>query len=644
MRRRTLFSLSALALLACVGAGLSTLGAAEAAAAASAHSTASARSVASSAQSPILASPVTSATQGVDDFRFASLNAEYVLGRDSDNRSTLAVTETLVAVFPEIDQNRGIRRAIPLNYDGHPTDLRIESVSDENGTPRSFETEDDEDGDFLLVTIAADDYVHGEQSYVIEYTQHNVTFEPDDSDNQEFFWDVNGTGWAQPFDMVAMTLRMDAALGAAFTGDAACYRGAEGSTQICEGLMIQESMPPIVSASAANLGAYENLSIAVGFEPGTFVARDSSLAASPAGVIGATTGILSVGGLLAVLAARRTRWRDADGRGLVIAEYEPPAGVDPLLAADLLAKGNKGITAAILDLAVKGAVRIVETKKAKFAVELVNPQLIPSAEHVVVDALFGAGAAVGARRKLGSSDSALAAALYAIIAGAHKRSRAEGYRRSVGLGSRFALGAAAVILAVVSVVLSVVALESGRGGAWPALVMVVSICAMIITLIALSDVRPLTRTGAIAREQLRGLELYIRLAEADRLRVLQSPSGALRDGVPAASGIGTALEQPVTAEQVLRLHEKLLPYSVLFGLEKEWARELASLYEQGGNDPSWYSSTNGFNVALFAAGVSSFASTSSSSWSGSGSSSSSSGASGGGSSGGGGGGGGGGGV
>lgn len=631
MRRRTLFSLGTLALLACASLGFGALGAADAAAAASGSTEVAA------------VSAVGSVHQSPDDFRFASLDANYTLGRDDAGRSTLSATETLVAVFPEIDQNRGIRRAIPLHYDGHPIDLRIESVTDANGVPRSFETERDDDDEFLLVTIAADDFVHGEQSYVITYTAHNVTLNPDNSDSQEFYWDVNGTGWAQPFDRVTARVAMATELGSAFTGDAACYRGPEGSTQTCDKLQIEDSLPPTVVAEAATLGAFENLTVAVAFAPDTFVERDSSLAASPAGVIGVATGVLSLGGLAAALVARRTRWRDAAGRGIVIAEYEPPAGVDPLLAADLLARGTKGITATILDLAVSGAVRIIETKKGKFAVELVNPQLVAATARSLVDALFGENAAVGARRKLGESDSSLATKLYAVSAAAHKRSTAEGYRRRVGGGLRFAIGAAVLLLTVVSVILSVIALESERGGGWPVLVIIVSICALIFTLIALIGVRPLTQKGAIAREQLKGLELYIRLAEADRLRVLQSPSGALRDAAPLQPDVTTP-EQPLSTEQVLRLHEKLLPYAVLFGLEKQWAAELASLYTQGGNDPAWYSSTSGFNVALFAAGVGSFASASSTAWSGSGASSSSSGASGGGSSGGGGGGGGGGGV
>src|SRR6478735_9303749 len=86
------------------------------------------------------------------DFSFASFDAVYDLSADEDGRSVLRTTETLVAEFPEIDQNRGIGRAIPLDYDGHPTELRLISVTDEAGTARAYET--DEDDGFLVVTIA----------------------------------------------------------------------------------------------------------------------------------------------------------------------------------------------------------------------------------------------------------------------------------------------------------------------------------------------------------------------------------------------------------------------------------------------------------------------------------------------------------
>jgi hypothetical protein len=50
----------------------------------------------------------------VNNFEFESFDASYELSvnKAADNRPEMLVTETLVAVFPETDQNRGIRRDI----------------------------------------------------------------------------------------------------------------------------------------------------------------------------------------------------------------------------------------------------------------------------------------------------------------------------------------------------------------------------------------------------------------------------------------------------------------------------------------------------------------------------------------------------
>ena len=87
----------------------------------------------------------------------------------------LHTNETLVAVFPDYNQNRGIIRSIPTQYDGHSTHITVKSVTDGDGKPRSFSM--GTDGDFTTITIAVPEgqYVHGRQSYVIDYTQTDVT-------------------------------------------------------------------------------------------------------------------------------------------------------------------------------------------------------------------------------------------------------------------------------------------------------------------------------------------------------------------------------------------------------------------------------------------------------------------------------------
>ena len=91
----------------------------------------------------------------------------------------------------------------------------------------------------------------------------------------------------------------------------------------------------------------------------------------------------------------------------------------------------------------------------------------------------------------------------------------------------------------------------------------------------------------------------------------------------------------------MTLYERVLPYAVLFGQEKEWTKQLGHYYESTGSQPNWYVGNTSFNAAAFSTGMSGLAQSVSYASS---SSSSSGGSGGGGSSGGGGGGGGGGGV
>jgi uncharacterized membrane protein YgcG len=146
-----------------------------------------------------------------------------------------------------------------------------------------------------------------------------------------------------------------------------------------------------------------------------------------------------------------------------------------------------------------------------------------------------------------------------------------------------------------------------------------------------------TRLGAETLEHLQGLRDYLQLAEADRLRVLQSPEGAQRTRI-----------DPDDDDAVIKLYEKLLPWAMVWGVEKEWQDVLGKRYAETQTEPSnlqfssGLSGLTGFATSATSSGFAQTVTTSSYSGSGGGSSFSG-GSSGGGFSGGGGGGGGGGG-
>lgn len=587
--------------------------------------------------------PTVPASADVNDFSFVSFHGEYELGRDDDGHSTLTVVETLVAEFPETDQNRGIRRELVDTYDGHPTDLVVESVTDENGVARAFEAESD-DG-IEILTIAGDDYVHGEQTYVITYSQRNVTRYFENTDADEFYWDTNGTGWGQPFGEVSATIVLADGLSDALTGRAAAAFGLEGESKPVD----IEQTDTGFEVSQSDLTAGENLSFAIGFEAGTFTPRDGSFGAAPWPALGL------VGALLAVLAAigafilRRRRLGDAPGRGVIVPEYVPPKDTGILLSSVVSGRSTHTVAAEVLALAVDGRVRIVEvgetavTKKPRFELEYVDADQ-PGAtaerrrrpagydtatpdDREFLHALFGSTLTPGERRSLAKADSKVATRLAEVQKKVTAAATERGYRRPYPGGPVAAVIGGAVVAAGIAFVFSIMSLAQAYGGAWPVVTLIVGIVSLIVAVIAIARV-PLEAPGVELRDYLKGLDEYIRLAEADRLAYLQSPKGADRTPIPTDD-----------REAVLRLTERLLPWAVLFGREKEWTDELGRVYAESGVRPLWYTGTHPFNGAIFAASIGSITTSVSSTYS-----SSSGGSAGGVSSGGGGGGGGGGGV
>ena len=228
-----------------------------------------------------------SARAGVDDFSFVSMQVDYLLDRDPSGRSVLDTTEHLIAAFPESDQNHGIRRAIPLDYDGHPLDIELRSVTDGAGMPLGY-TFEESDG-FAVITIADDAFVHGQREYVLTYRLHNVVLTT--GAGQEFYWDVNGTGWAQSFGIVRARLQLGEPLEP--SAAASCYRGLAGEVQPCE----LESAGNELVFTARDLAPGETLTINVPFAAATFVPRDSRLLATPSGAI--AVGALGLLGMLA---------------------------------------------------------------------------------------------------------------------------------------------------------------------------------------------------------------------------------------------------------------------------------------------------------------------------------------------------------
>jgi uncharacterized membrane protein YgcG len=581
----------------------------------------------------------TPASAATSDFEFESMSSDFYLGRDDGGNATLRTVETLVAVFPDYDQNHGIERAIPLTYGDVQLDVQIVGVTGDNGASMPYSRTDD--GGFAILRIgSAASYVHGTVTYRIEYTQRNVVRFFTNTQADEFYWDVNGTGWAQPFGSVSATVHLADGIADALTGEFACYRGYEGSTDRCD----IERNGTVVTAQTSDLLSGQNMTIAIGFEPSTFadppILKDHwAFAILPWVLLGLTGAALII-----VFLVRFFVWRDAKGRGIIIPQYTPLKDAYPMLAAELLGRKPSALPAQIVRFAVAKVLAIREhpdkPKSQRYELELLAGwPTAPENEKWVLTTLFG-DVALGRKVVLNPSNVAIGDRMAKQQNHVSQEVDVKGWRATptskiprVLRWSTFAIAVAALAIRFISAGLDVDPPGIALAAVW-------CLVGWIVVSIAATPNKLITESGAEVRDYLYGIRDYISLAESDRIRVLQAP--------------GTAERIDITDESaVIKLYEKLLPYAMIFGIEKEWIAELGRHYSET-EQPDWYS--GGSDIAAvthFGAAMTGtrFATTppppttSGSSWSssGGGSSSSSGGSSGGGSSGGGGGGGGGGG-
>ncbi|MFS0853010.1 DUF2207 family protein [Microbacterium sp. 179-I 3D4 NHS] len=511
----------------------------------------------------------------VDDFSYASWNARFEVGLDDDGRATLHVTEELVARFPDADQNRGIVRGLATSYENAGLDTRVLSVTDGAGADVPYETETD-DG-VLYVLTGDDDFVRGLQTYVIEYEMRDVILAAD-TGVDEFYWDLLPLDSTQPIERFEAEIVFDETLSAALTGASSCYAGASGSTERCtlEGPTAVDQGASF-HVRAEELPAGHGVTVAIGVEPGTAVqpsARQPNAATDVAPMFaGAGAAGLSIGSWFLVAAHRRRR---RTATGIVVAQYDVPATMPPLLAAALLPGAKTPVPAEIVHLGVHGALRIEEGgEKEQPRLRRLDGGRLPDPLDVEArDALFLDSGADGIA-DIPTASEAFAARMGGLV----KRGAEEAAERGLTLRERtrgaVILQWIAIGVVVIGLALAIWGVASGRVGAIPALVIVAfaAFLTLASSLYAFARHTVLTPEGAVQYEYLQGVREFIRVAEADRLRMLQSYTGAERRQDGSAN--------------VVVVYEHLLPFAMLFGMEDEWGRVLEDAYAVEQRGPSW---------------------------------------------------------
>ena len=530
----------------------------------------------------VAAQPVSAAS--TNNFRITSFNIEYELSRDSQGRSVLKTTEIITALFPDTNQNHGLERAIPTSYNGHSVGLTINEVSNTNGNS-NYSTSDA--GGVKTIRIGdAHRYVHGSQTYRIMYTQHDVTRFFADTGRDEWYWDTNGTQWRVPIDNLTVSVTVSPDIAQRQAAEPVCYQGNEGSNQRCN---LQQTTARTYTVQASNLAAGQNVTLAFGFQKDTFSGYALSVWDWMVIVWGifqlVTTPLVIVAVIVAAATFYRRHNRTKELEPIVV-EYIPPRDTSVTVAGQLVGSAAPGstFTAQLIDLAVRRYVAIIETRAKSFwkpaeydiAVTSALDSLLEEEKEIISD-MFDHLPTVGERlalKSLGKDTSYRTRSLDNSGKLKHLIESTYGLREKVPASSRpfyrWAIALGIVGIATASLLIIIAAVIFATLGVF---------------------LRPLTDKGLAIRRYTLGLDRYIKASEADRLAFLQGPDTAEKVGYD----VDTA-----NPGEMIKLYERVLPYAILFGHQKEWATRLGALYEKSQAAPGWYSGTSSFNAALFA--------------------------------------------
>lgn len=493
-----------------------------------------------------------------EDWDVTSFNVEAKLETDA----SAVIKESIVADYSR-ESHHGIYRTIPIRYHdnfGQNFNLRFSviSITDENGKNWNYEQSDD--GEYVKLKVGdADTLLDKPSTFNITYRVERAVLFEDSTD--EFYWNVTGEEWPVPIRNATYKLTLPAQ--ASTNLKTICFTGGYGSTeQNCK----TETQGNIITAkSTAPQAAYEGFTVAVQFPKGIINKPSFSqqLGWFLADNWGYALPFLTLAGLFYLW---YTRGRDPrTGRETIMPIYEPPNKMTPGEVGTIIDESvdMRDITATMIDLAVRGYIKIRELKEKVLFFDYTdyefeklkdfeNDGALKPHETKILKAIFGSGSS----KKLSALKNEFYKDLPVIKDKIYQQLVEDGYFPSSPDAVRsfyytiggimtalpiFLMGLFAVFLGI-SVALGL----AGSG---------------IIFLIFASRMPAKTKKGAEAKWEILGLEEYIKTAETDRIKFQEKEN----------------------------IFQKLLPYAMTLGIAEKWTKAFKDLIK---TPPEWYQSSD----------------------------------------------------
>jgi hypothetical protein len=491
------------------------------------------------------------------------------------------VTERITLIFE--GEFHGIHRTIPIEYPGpngtnYELFLSVTSITD--GSGGKLKHESSTSGGARALKIFIPDAVDATRTVEITYRVRNGTRFFNDQD--EFYWNVTGNDWPVPIDHASATVRFP--LFAAGSLRAQAFTGVYGSKQRDAGSKVDGAQAQFETTSPLPMRG--GLTIDV-YLPKDILKEPSALTKVFWFIGGNPVVFLPLVTFVGMFVVWWYKGRDPDPRMSVAPMYEPPSGISPAEAGTLLDDSiqPRDITSTIVDLAVRGYIKIEETAEKvliithkDYVFHLLKPReqweadLAPH-ERVMLENIF----AGGSDTRLSSLKNRFYTAVPVIREDIMSALKKKGmYLLDPQSANGYSVGAAVAILAPLAI-LQYLGWANFFNSALLLLVCL-PVSAMIWWLFARVMTAKTVKGGQV-RVAVLGFQEFMNRVDGERLKIMP----------------------PTT-------FEKFLPYAMALGVEHHWAQAFAGIVK---DPPQWYVGPDGygggFNPIFFSSSMHSMA-------------------------------------
>jgi uncharacterized membrane protein YgcG len=490
--------------------------------------------------------------------------------------SSVSVTESITAHFLGGPWH-GLYREIPIEYFtpqgmNYTLFLDVKSVTDAEGRPLRYESS--RERHYRKLKIFIDNADNSVQTINVEYTVSDALKFHEDFD--EFYWNVTGDEWDVPISSASATITFPSGtknIRANFATGAYGSRGQDAQLSVAgNGVEVRTTAP---------LPYHHGLTVAVAFDKG---ALREPTKFDEAVLFFRSNWPLLIPILVAVLMywLWYTRGRDPRLRPIA-AQYEPPDQLTPSEVGTLVdnSADMRDITAAIVDLAVRGYIVIQERSESRmmglyktqdYSFILKKPRSEWSAlkphEQSLLDGIF-----TGQVEEVVDIED-LHNVFYKNIPIIKNQVFAQLVGRGYYKRRPDSVRAAYIGGAVIIVFLSLWASTAGASklGMAPLPFIIGGVLSGLVVLGFGWFMPARTLSGTRALEGVLGFEDFLAHVESDRFnRMIKTPE----------------------------MFEKFLPFAMALGVEKNWSKAFANIYTQ---PPNWYQGGNfssGFYPYMF---------------------------------------------